>query len=283
MVEYFRPEFDDMAKLKSLYLDCFDEDESAADYMFEKMLIPQNAFAARCNGEIISALYLLPCNILIDGKSVKAHYLMGASTKEEYRSKGAMSGLIDFALKEAKKRGDEFSVLEPASESLYSYYSRFGYKKAYSSTVFDYCLPNNRKNTQKIHHLTKSSFDIWQSLRFNICKSIRGSVHWDYAHLLACTEINKIYGGGALGFDFGYAFYSIGENGVFVDELFCLPEYLEEFLYSLVITLGVQKLTVRCPSVLTEGGKTVPMGMILPLNENNILFDTNAYLGLSLD
>lgn len=286
MLECFRPGIEDMAELKALYLECFDEDKAAADYMFQNMLTPKNAYAVRCDGEIASALYLLPCNILIDGESVKAHYLMGAATRRKYRNMGVMSELIAFANNKAKADGDEFSVLEPASESLYSYYGRFGYKKAYTSAVFDYYLPDNSKKNIKTCHLTKSSFDIWSSLRFNICKSIRGSVHWSKAHLVSCAEINRIYGGGISGFDYGYALYTMGENGVFVDELFCLPEYLDGFLYSLALALGVERLTVRCPSFLKSDGRSVPMGMILPLKEKNFSFDSfniNAYLGLSLD
>lgn len=285
MLELFRPEAGDMPQLKELYLSCFDESEAAADYMFENMLTANTAYAAKVEQEIAAALYLLPCGILYDDKTARASYLMGAGTKKEYRGKGIMSALIKYALNCAAKNGDEFSVLEPAEESLYSYYSRFGYKPAYSSSVFDYNLQKNDTKAYNSIHLTKSSFDIWSYLRFNICKSIRGSVHWSDAHLIYCSEINKIYGGGILGFDYGYALYTSDSNGYFVDELICLPEYMSDFLRALALSLGTERLTVRCPAGLNKNANRVSMGMLLPLKNSGFepILNDNSYLGLSLD
>lgn len=285
MPELFRPSNHDVPQLKELYLSCFNESEDAAEYMFENMLTANNAYAVKVEQEIAAALYLLPCGVFCGSRTAKASYLMGAGTKFKYRNKGIMSRLIKYALDCASKNGDEFSVLEPAGESLYSYYTRFGYKKAYTSSVFDYSLSEKDKKAYDSIHLTKSSFDIWSHLRFNICKSIRGSVHWPDAHLIYCSEINKIYGGGILGFDYGYALYTRDGNGFFVDELMCLPEYLNAFLRTLAISLGTERLTVRCPVGLNKNAGRISMGMLLPLKNSSAepVLNENSYLGLSLD
>lgn len=284
MVELIRPKSSDLPVLKSLYLSCFDEDKSAADVMFNSVLDVRYAYAARLNGKIIAALYLLPCEIALENGTAQAHYLMGAGTKSEYRRQGIMAELIKFALTTAKEQGDCFSILEPASQSLYSYYSALGYKESFHSSLFDYDIQNNCKSPIKTCHLTKSSFDIWQSLRFNICKSIRGSVLWRGGHIAACAVVNSCYGGGALGCEYGYALYTRDDSGVFVDELVCLPEYADSILFSLCSALGVSRLSVRCPSNL-KSGRSIRMGMALPLDEEKfpLDFDYNAYLGLSFD
>ena len=286
MPELIRPQKSDLPALKTLYLDCFDESKAAAEVMFGSVLDVSCAYAAVTCGEIVSALYLLPCEIALDGKTAKAHYLMGACTAHEYRGRGIMKELIAYALDDAKRRGDVFSILEPASESLYDYYAKIGYKEAFHSSVTDCDIDRIGKMSKKsleTCHLTKSSFDIWQSLRFNICMSIRGSVLWHSPHLSACAAVNKCYGGGVLGCEHGYAFYTADEYGVFVDELVCLPEYADSFLCLLGKSLGVSHLSVRCPSFV-KGGRSIKMGMALSLDgKTEVDFDYNAYLGLSFD
>ncbi|MCQ4023194.1 MULTISPECIES: GNAT family N-acetyltransferase [unclassified Ruminococcus] len=284
MAECFRPDYADVQSLKSLYSACFNESTSATDIMFKAVLNIKYAYAARFNGEIIAALYLLPCEIALDSATAQAHYLMGASTKKEYRGLGVMTQLIRFAVAQSEKQGDCYSVLEPASEELYSFYSRLGYREAYHSTVFDYDIQQNRKKHFNTCRLTKNSFDIWSGLRFNICKSIRGSVLWDESHLKACAEVNACYGGGVLGCEYGYAYYSSDAYGVFVNELVCKQELAESLLCSLGDELGVSRLSVRCPSGILNG-RSVKMGMVLPLNDNKfpLDFEYNAYLGLSFD
>lgn len=274
-------------ELKDLYLSCFDEDEQAADIIFSHILSTAFAYSARVDGELAAALYLLPCSLSDGGKTVKAHYLMGAGTLEKFRGRGLMSGLIKYALKDAERRGDLYSVLEPATPSLYDFYSRFGYRHAYQSGVFDFYPENNNNSNRNFHLLTKNSFDTWAELRFNICMSIRGSVQWSVPHLIYSSEVSAVYGGGALGCDFGYAVFIKDEQGFRVGELMCAPERLDEFLTALAHNLGADKLRVRCPVALTEkaglaNAEKINMGMLLSLGGENMPVDF-SYLGLSFD
>ncbi len=285
MAEYFRPTEADMAELKSLYLECFDEDVKAAEYIFKNMLKPEYAFAARCGGEISSALYLLPCGLALgDGKTARAHYLMGAGTRKKFRGRGIMSGLIKYSNCAAEKSGDQYSVLLPASGGLYDYYAGLGYKKYFYSTYFDFIPDEIDGKGLKASRLTKISFDICSLLRFNICKAIRGSVCWDEKHIADCAALCEIYGGGILGCGDGYALYSSDDGRVFVEELICKPERAAAILLGAASSLGADRLTVRCPQTV-HAGKAKPAGMILPLNGNNFTEDEPAapYLGLGLD
>lgn len=286
MPEFYRPQNDDTCALKCLYSMCFDERQEAVEYLFDNLLSFSNAYAARVDNKIVSALYLLPCEVAFNSRNLKAHYLMGASTHPNHRGKGIMGKLIEYALEDAKSYGDKVSVLEPADRSLYGYYSQFGYQEAYGSAVFEYDVIKAAASKQgKTFHLTKSSFDIWTYLRFNICMNIRGSVQWNESHLKACSEISEIYGGGALGFDHGYALYTIDEDGVFVHEFICDNEYVDDFLYSLAKEIGTDKMTVRCPIGIEKKLKSsyVSMGMMMPIDDNINIDFNNAYLGLSLD
>lgn len=80
---------------------------------------------------VVSSLLLLPYAMSFHGRTVGAAYIYGAGTLRKFRARGFMSRLIGEALREAADRGDTFAVLIPATETLRSYYCRFGF-----STVF---------------------------------------------------------------------------------------------------------------------------------------------------
>ena len=123
MVSFSKTDNKDLPVLKALWLDCFDEEEEAADLFFERTMSFTHAYKAEENGELIAAVYLVDCTL--NGRP--AHYLCGAATRPDCRKRGVMSGLIEFALGDAKSRGDVFSVLFPADEGLYRFYSKLGY------------------------------------------------------------------------------------------------------------------------------------------------------------
>ncbi len=123
MVSFSKTDKTDLPALKALWLTCFEEDERAAELFFERTMSFTHAYKATENGEFIAAVYLVGCTL--NGR--QAHYLCGAATRPDCRNRGVMSGLIRFALDDAKNRGDVFSVLFPADEGLYRFYSRLGY------------------------------------------------------------------------------------------------------------------------------------------------------------
>lgn len=123
MIKFFRADKNDVAQLKKLWLESFDDTEEATDLFFDKNWRWMRAFCAKDKNKVVSALYLIETAL----NGCKAHYLCGASTKSDYRKRGIMAGLIDFALEAAKHDGDKFSVLMPANLSLYDYYAGFGY------------------------------------------------------------------------------------------------------------------------------------------------------------
>ena len=83
------------------------------------------------DGEIaVSALYLIKNTLKFNNKLYNGWYLYAAATLPEYRAKGIMSRLIKEAQLFCKENGDDYISLVPSQESLYSYYSRFGFADA---------------------------------------------------------------------------------------------------------------------------------------------------------
>lgn len=119
-VTYRKAEQKDISKLKKLWIDTFKEDETAVNIFFDNTMSYTSVYCAELEEKIISAVYLIHCTL----SEQKAHYLCGASTDKAYRKMGIMSKLIKYALENSE---DDYSVLFPANESLYSFYERLGY------------------------------------------------------------------------------------------------------------------------------------------------------------
>ena len=112
MIDYKSMLPNDVETLKRLWLKCFYDKEEATELFFKRNKNYTHGYVAADGDIIVSAVYLIDCNLC--GKS--AHYLCGAATLPEYRNRGIMTELIKFALADAQKRGDCYSVLLPANE-----------------------------------------------------------------------------------------------------------------------------------------------------------------------
>ncbi len=126
MINYKKADLYDLkikAILKDVWIECFGDKKESTDLFFDLSSECLSGFYAECDGKIVSALYLI--HGFLNGK--KAHYMCGVSTLEQYRNRGIIRNLIEYSLNDAKKNGDVYSLLFPVNETLYPFYSKFGY------------------------------------------------------------------------------------------------------------------------------------------------------------
>ncbi len=128
----------------ALYKTAFpdDPDDYAADFInrfFEK-----NCRYILKDDRLVSMLFLLGGRLIKDKKSYPVLYLYAAATLPEYRGNGLMAELIEKSKLEAKEKG-AFLLTKPASESLFGYYEKFGFKTA----VFSADRPIKKQNYAK--------------------------------------------------------------------------------------------------------------------------------------
>lgn len=87
-------------------------------------------FAELENERAVSAFYLIENTLKFEGRTFRGYYLYAAATLPECRGRGLMSSLIKQALEYCRQSGCDYVSLVPSEESLYSYYSRFGFLTA---------------------------------------------------------------------------------------------------------------------------------------------------------
>ncbi len=115
----------DKKELQSLWQITFLEDYSVTEKFFNDIFQSVVTPIMRIDGKIVSALFLLPCNV---GKySGKCVYC--AMTEYSHRGRGYMKELLDFSYSYCKENGFEFLFLVPAEASLFDYYEKCGFEK----------------------------------------------------------------------------------------------------------------------------------------------------------
>ncbi len=109
-----------------LWCKVFEEDikNGNADMFLTTIFSPERMLTIDgTDGEIASMLHIIPMQTELG----KTAYIYAVATDEKYRRKGYASQLIRQALERIDKHGYDATILIAASESLKSFYARFGF------------------------------------------------------------------------------------------------------------------------------------------------------------
>lgn len=128
-------------QLKQLWLACFEDDESFVDLFFARAYSPRSLVAIEERGEPVSALYILPRTLVLQGRKISAGYIYGVATHPLCRGRGLMKQLFAEAHRRMQERGMEWSLLIPADEGLRAMYGRMGYLSLFSRSTQLYTPP----------------------------------------------------------------------------------------------------------------------------------------------
>lgn len=112
---------------RALWKCCFDDDEAFLHLYFTTKYRPDRNTFREEHGQVVAALQRLPYTLTFQGAVVPVGYISGACTHPEHRGKGWMGALLAEAHRQMRADGQVFSLLLPASASLFAYYRRFDY------------------------------------------------------------------------------------------------------------------------------------------------------------
>ena len=266
MIDYRKVCAQDVKKLKKLWLSCFSEREEAAESFFKRNIDTCHGYCACDDNKIIAALYLIDCALC--GR--KAHYLCGAATLPDYRKKGVMSELIEFALADAAERGDSYSALLPANEKLYGYYAARGYVPCGAS-----CTAVFSCEEQGVFSSGKPDIEKLQAECFKDKFLLWNKDYIDFAaEYYACYGVEPVKSANA------FALYE--RKGDFADVFYAAFNDLKE-LKSLLYAQGVRRfsLTGSPANPLFDKSKPEKRGMLRPLDDSEL--PGAFYIGITLD
>lgn len=273
--------------LREIWSVCFSDTSEGTDFVMKNIYPESRCYGCFSGSLCCAALYLI--DALIPGKDgvlYKGHYLFGAGTLPAFRGLGIMSRLIEYSLSDSLKEGDKASVLLPASQGLYSYYGKLGYKPLYGTVMEDYSLPAGKEYcglggiSLVLPGKTDSGFE-----NINIFENIEKSLsvpvgYMRFSEKAAKNAViyNSIYGGvTAVGKDF-----SVMASDPFKDRALVYMVYGGEkerlSLYNwLGESFGCKNITARVP-----GESDTPFGMMRVLDESAD-FSDRLYIGFTKD
>lgn len=104
----------------------FGDSDEFLDRYFDRLYREEDVLLAEDEGTAIGHLQFPELALSLGEETLPAGYVVAVCTHPDHRGKGIMRPLLHEALRREKARGDVVSVLLPAEEWLYRYYSSTG-------------------------------------------------------------------------------------------------------------------------------------------------------------
>lgn len=111
-----------LLEYRKIYDEAFCDEREFTDRLFDRC--GDYCKTLEKDGNTVSMLFLMPCTLVLHGKSQSAHYIYAAATGKKYRGRGYMTELLN----NIKKSESGILFLKPANEGLIKFYSHCGFK-----------------------------------------------------------------------------------------------------------------------------------------------------------
>ena len=125
--------------VKALWQHCFADPEDFADWYFTHYYQSSHTMVAVEDGQIRSALQLIPYTICCRDTKLKMNYLVGMGTYADHRYRGLAKQLIVFSLAEMERRKEGYTMLLPA---IPPFYAKMGWTYGYDLQKYLYTAAN---------------------------------------------------------------------------------------------------------------------------------------------
>ena len=194
----------DIPQVKSLWTQMFDDGTAGfCDFVFSRCKA-EDIYIVKEDEKVVSMLIAMADLVY---KAQKGFYLYSACTVSEYRGKGYMHELVDFALADQARQGKNFCVLKPANEKLFSFWRSMGFDNVTQVRRVDVEIKKNIWTNAQFDIVTASRF---KALRDKFCDenfihyTSKGYENFAYSHYIS--------GGSTVETDDAYGVYYV-ENG----------------------------------------------------------------------
>lgn len=275
---------DDIKGIIVLWNEAFGDSEDDIRFFLDNRFEPKNTLVNYIDNEVVSMLFLLEGDMVIDGESYPSYYLYAACTAKKCRGRGLMAELLNEAKSLAAERNKYFICLMPGEKSLFDFYARFGYKAVFSRKILKVELSDLPEIENPCNEL---NFSDYSGKRRNAFSKFN-RFEWDNMSIDFACKHHLLYGGKELNSCNGYLLYGENESAIYVKE-FAFAEEIGSVLANLLIQTKSKKAIINLPSdYQTAFGQyeIIDSAMavsVKPEFDSIISGLKNAYLGLTLD
>ncbi len=274
----FRVSEECIPQLKNLWQTVFGDTDDVIDFFFEHNVSLDNAYVYMADGKCVSAFYLIEAPVKEGSENKKAMYLYAAATLPEYRKRGIMAEMINYAVNRLEMAGYDYLYLYPANEKLYSYYEKAGFEAVFKCGIY-HINSNEIQNYKNARYF--NTVLSYPDMREYICAENYADFGVDFLDfaLLCAKKYGVLKSVVFDDEDKVFIIGSIGDDGALnIDEAFSSQGQTEHIL-SVIADMNYDKINLRVPydfDFLPFAFEKVNAGMMYFLNEKN---DKIYYIG----
>ena len=308
---------EDKEEMISLWQATFKDSDEFTYLFFDRVYKPENALVIKKGGQIISALQMIPYEIKTDYEIIPSAYICGVCTHPSERGNGFMKKLMYEAIEIMRERIYKVSILIPAEQWLYDFYSQFGYVHQIKYIAETYTFDNQTKNTETNPSLGQFTLDKQEysfsasyhgGYLFKECtienyytyfnlkqRERKSSILHDYDDLTTISKDLTLDGGSvyiALEYDkpVGIAFVKPEQDNLIIikDIAFNSIKTKDAIIHYIANLYKAQKIVVRIPlyeknnSPKFVNSEVKPYGLACILDKHTML-PTDLFMTLMLD
>lgn len=282
MIKIYNAENLNREDVINLWMECFGDTREYVEFFLDNC--PNYVCVEYLvEDKLVSQLFLLEGELA----SEKCKYLYAACTHEDYRRRGIMEELIEFTKTYCKDKNYSSIFLVPANESLYSYYSKFGFVASFLKKE-----SVGQNESELLSELTETDIDAVFDIKKELIENINGFRFSD--DVMKYTIKEHLFNGGKIYINSKddektVAFYYINGSDIVVKELLIEKTELYSENFQHFFNKDVENIYIFSPIVYNSTDKMekyTKCGMCFPLN--NRLSDflkkhTDLYAGMYLD
>ncbi|NLV59827.1 MAG: GNAT family N-acetyltransferase [Clostridiales bacterium] len=269
----------DHVQLKEMWTQVFGDEPQAVEAYFALRHRDEDMLVWAEGNRIDGMLSMLPVTLVQGGEALSARYIYAVATSEARRGRGIATFLLEWAGEMSKERGEAAHLLVPASESLFGYYEKRGFRTAFALNVMD--VEGTQLAVCPAEGLIEPC-SAKEYVRIRDHAFERNSLYARWDESAVKYALAALGDGGAARLAIkggeGVACWSRTDEGVLVRELALVGMEVELALALLHRFIGADRYRVR----LAAEAQAKPYGMIRWFEERPPLAGP-GYLALSLD
>jgi predicted acetyltransferase len=283
---------EEMARLWQL---CFGDPPEYIDHFFEHKFDPSRTLVYRADQRIVSAVYMLPAFICLEGRHEPVQYIYAVCTHPDYRKRGVMGRMMENACERAAEAGQRFSALLPASDPLYDYYGRLSYRAFFKRRRIECSMKALKPSWAPDFRILDAAPERIYRIRMKTFGRREGCLLWDKDAVAFALSAHQLAGGRVWCFEDqqreGYVMGYVARETAVIQELGIDPGLwpaAAQIIADYFSAPGVQLSVPGDLDILSGWGQMERWGMIRPLDEKAEALCAERegvapYLGLALD
>ena len=294
MIEVRLAKDEEVDQLKSLWKTCFGDEDTYINLYFDHKYKPEETAVLLWDGEIVAMATMIPAHIVLEsGETSNISMLYAIATHPSFQGKGLSTQIINFCHAHLKDQDKGNSILVPAQESLFDFYSKRGYEDGFYTREVTLTyneiskITGDYKEKGLIRATTASDYNARRRSR------LEGQIYVDYGNeeIRYQKKLCQQYGGDLYAIDIGdtcgcAVVERMSLEKVFIKEMLMPNHMIEEGIRQIVALLPAQEYSLRLPVYLGKhlGGSTRHFGMIKSYSPKDVLPPGEVgYLGIAYD